>query len=346
MRRLLILVGLLTFLMFPVSAMEFSAPQVPEIGEEMMPKAYDTFGEGLWYVLRTALSKLQPSFASACTTCLSLIAISMLTSLVTGFASGQERIIRLVGTLMMGCLILQQTDTFVHLSREVIVQLSNYGKLLLPVMAAALAAQGGTTGAAAIYGGTLLFDSLLTTAISAALIPLVYIYIALSIANSAVGNETLKELLGFVKWITGWALKIILYVFTGYISITGVISGTTDAAAIKAAKLTISSVVPVVGNILSDASETILVSAGLMKNAVGIYGLLAIASVWIGPFLQIGMQYLLLKATAAISTVIGGKDGSLLTRDLSAAMGFLLAMTGAVCVMLLISIVCFMKGVT
>lgn len=346
MRKVLILIFLMSFIVLPVSAMEFSAPKVPEIGEDTMPKAYDSFSEGLWYVIRTALGKLQPSFASACTTCLSLIAVALLTNLVTGFSSGQERTIRLVGTLMIGWLMLQQTDTFVHLSREVITQLSDYGKLLLPVIAAAHAAQGGTTGAAAIYGGTLIFDSVLTTVISAIAIPLVYIYVAISVANSAFGNETLKELRTFIKWITTWILKILLYVFTGYISMTGVISGTTDAAAIKAAKLAISSVVPMVGGIISDASETILVSAGLMKNAVGIYGLLAITSVWIGPFLQIGMQYLLLKATGGVCAVICGKDDSALVRDFSVSMGFLLAMTGAVCVMLLISIVCFMKGVS
>ncbi len=346
MRKVLILIFLMSLITIPVSAMEFTPPKVPEMGEDAMPDTYDTFAEGLWYVIRSALGKLQPSFASACTTCLSLIAVALLTNMVTGFSAGQDRTIRLVGTVMIGCLMLQQADIFVHLSREVITQLSDYGKLLLPVMAAAHAAQGGTTGAAAIYGGTLLFDSVLTTAISAILIPLVYIYMAISVANSAFGNETIKELSAFIKWITSWILKIILYIFTGYISITGVISGTTDAAAIKAAKLAISSVVPMVGGIMSDASETILVSAGLMKNAVGIYGLLAIASVWIGPFLQIGVQYLLLKATGAICVVISGKDNSVLVRDFSVSMGFLLAMTGAVCVMLLISIVCFMKGVS
>ena len=345
MRKLIIFAILSAFLILPVSAMSFTAPQVPEIGEDTMPSGYDTFGEGLWYVIRTALGKLQPSFASACTTCLSLIAVALLVSLVKGFSSGQERIINLVGTLMIGCLLLRQTDTFVHLSREVITEISQYGKLLLPVMATALAAQGGTTGAAAIYAGTLIFDTVLTTAVSYLLIPLMYIYIALSVANAAFGNETLKELQTFVKWISLWTLKIILYVFTGYISITGIVSGTTDAAAIKAAKIAISGVVPVVGNIISDASESILVSAGLMKNAVGIYGLLAIASVWIGPFLQVGIQYLLLKATAAVSAVIGGKDSCMLVRDFSVAMGFLAAMTGTVCVMLLISVVSFMKGV-
>jgi stage III sporulation protein AE len=136
----------------------------------------------------------------------------------------------------------------------------------------------------------------------------------------------------------------VLYIFTGYMSITGVISGTADAAAVKAAKLTISGVVPVVGGILSDASETVILSAGIMKNAVGIYGLLAVAAMWITPFLTIGAQFLMLKLTAAVCGVFGVKEASDLIADFSAAMGLVLAMTGAVCFFLLVSIVCFMKG--
>ena len=142
-----------------------------------------------------------------------------------------------------------------------------------------------------------------------------------------------------------WILKTILYIFTGYIGITGVVSGTADAAALKAAKLTISGVVPVVGGILSDASEAILVSAGTVKNAVGLYGLLAIAAIWIGPFLKIGIHYMLLRVTGILCSIFGGKNLSDLIQDFASAMGMLLGMTGAVCLMFLISLICFMKGV-
>ena len=346
MRKLIILIAILFLVITPVSAMEFTAPEVPQIGEDVMPPSYDSFGEGLWYVIRTALGALQPGFKTACATCLSIMAVILLSGLVRGISNGQEKTIRLVETLMITCLFLQSSEVFFQLSRDVIYEISNYGKLLLPVMAASLAAQGGVTGAAGIYGGTLLFDSVLTSAITKLLIPMVYIFIALSVAGGSFDSEALKEGKGFVKWLMTWVLKIILYVFTGYIAITGVVSGTADAAAVKAAKIAISGFVPVVGGIISDASETILVSAGLMKNTVGIYGLLAVMAVWIVPFLQIGIQYVLLKLTAAAGGVIGGKGGSTLLKDLCSAMGFLLAMTGAVCLMLLISIVCFMKGVS
>lgn len=137
---------------------------------------------------------------------------------------------------------------------------------------------------------------------------------------------------------------MVLYIFTGYLGITGVITGTADAAAVKAAKLTISGVVPVVGGILSDASETVILSAGVMKNAVGMYGLLAVAAIWITPFLQIGAQFLLLKLTAVLCAVFGVKEASELIEDFSSAMGLLLGMTGTVSLLMLISTICFMKG--
>ena len=140
-------------------------------------------------------------------------------------------------------------------------------------------------------------------------------------------------------------MKIVLYVFTGYLGITGVVSGAADAAAIKATKITISGAVPLVGGILSDASETILVTAGAMKSAVGVYGMLAFIAVWISPFLRIGIQYLLLKATCGICDVFGNKSANSLIRDFTTGMGVLLAATGTVCLLLLISTFCMMKGI-
>jgi stage III sporulation protein AE len=212
-------------------------------------------------------------------------------------------------------------------------------------MTSALAAQGGVTASAALYAGTALFDTILCSLLTQLLIPAVYIYLTLSVACSATGEALLKKLSGFVKWLSVWILKTVLYVFTGYMGITGVVSGTTDAATLKAAKITISGVVPVVGGILSDASETVLVSAGLMKNSAGVYGILACLSVFLGPFLRIAVHYWVLKITAVLCGVLSEGAVSSLAEDFSAAMGLLLAMTASVCVLLLVSTVCFMKGV-
>ena len=53
---------------------------------------------------------------------------------------------------------------------------------------------------------------------------------------------------------------------------------------------------------------------------------------------------LLLKLTAAVCGIFCDKTVTGLMDDFSAAMGMLLAMTGTVCLLLLISMVCFLRG--
>lgn len=345
MRKLVISVILISVMIIPVYAEEFTAPSAPESAQEYMPDTIQSFGEGLWYVIKAAIAKLQPSIAEASAVCLSLIGVCLLVSLLHSFSESTKHITSVAGTVAIGVLLLQPANTLIKLGTNNVVELSEYGKLLLPVMTTAMAAQGGTTTSAALYAGTVLFDSLLSSVIAKLIVPMLYIYMCLCVANSAVGESLLKNLRDFAKWAMTWCLKIVLYLFTGYLGITGVVSGTADAAAVKAAKLAISGTVPVVGSIISDATETILVSAGIMKSAAGVYGVLAIIAVWIGPFLRIGVQYMLLKITAAVCGVIGTKQTSALVQDFSGAMGLVLAMTGAVCLLLLISVVCFMKGI-
>ncbi len=345
MRRIILLILIAGFFIIPVKAMDFTAPEAPDDVEEYIPEDSQSFAEDLWFVIKTAISKLQPSLAEASGVCLSLIAIVLLTSLLQNITNNAQHTVQLAGTLGIGIALFLPANSLIALGAETVSRLSEYGKLLLPVLTAALAAQGGTSSSAALYAGTAVFDAILSTLISHIIVPMIYIYLCLCIACSMVSQTMLKNLRDFIKWAMTWCLKTILYVFTGYLGITKVISGSVDASAMKATKLAISGAVPVVGGLISDASETILVSAGLMKGAVGSYGLVAVLAIWIGPFLQIGCQYLLLKMTSAVCGVIGSKENTALIADFTGAMGMLLAMTGTVCLLLLVSTVCFMKGV-
>ncbi len=346
MRKFILMILIAAILATPVSAMDFTAPIIPENAEEFMPEDTETFSEGLWYVIKTAISKLQPSFAEAAGACLSIFAIILLVSILQSGTDKVNTVIRVASTLAISLLLIQPTNMLITLGTQTVVQLCDYGKLLLPVLTAALAAQGGVTSSGALYTGTAIFIAVLTTIISSIIVPMIYIFLCLCIACSMIDQSLLKKLRDFVKWAMTWCLKTLLYVFTGYLSITRVISGTVDASTMKATKLAISGVVPVVGGLISDASETILISAGLMKSAAGTYGLLAAIAMWIGPFIKIGSQYLLLKGTAAVCGVIGNKENTSLISDFSGIMGMLLAMTGTACLLLLVSTVCFMKGVS
>lgn len=345
MRRLLICLSIVILIAVPVSAMEFTAPQIPESAEVSMPNEIESFGEGLWQIIQNTLYKVKPGIADASGICLSLISVCLLTGLLGDIAGSSKSSINFICTAAVGVILLKPVDSLIRLGSETIQQVTQYGRLLLPVMTAALAAQGAVTKSGALYTATALFDAILSSAICDLLIPLVYILLCVSIVCCLTTQSLLNELRKFLKWLPVWALKTILYVFTGYIGITGVVAGATDASMLKATKLTISGMVPVVGNILSDASEAVLVSAGLMKNAVGIYGMLAVIALWIGPFVELGVQYLMLRITAGICGMFAPKQTTELISDFSAAMGLVLAMTGAVCLIFLISTICYLKGV-
>ena len=345
MRKIIIIIFMLFFFTVSASALEYTAPTVPDSAQEYMADDTETFAEGLWYIIKSAIKELRPSLSEAGKVSLTLIAITLLVSVMKKLPGASGQIVNLVSTLCVAVTLLKSSNAMIHLGTQTVSEISNYGMLLLPVMTASLAAQGGTVTSAALYTGTAFFNTILSSAITKLIVPMVYIHMVLCIGYSAVGEETLKGIRDFLKWLITWSLKIVLYVFTGYLSITGVVSGTTDAAALKAAKLTLSGVVPVVGNIVSDASETILVSAGLLKNAAGVYGLLAIAAVWIGPFMQIGTHYLLLKMVSAICASFGPKETAGLIKDFSGIMGILVATTSTVCLLLLVSVICHLKGV-
>ena len=345
MRRVIILILLLFLLPCSVKAMEFTAPSAPEPAEKYMPDEQHSFGEDLWYVIKSAIADIQPSLSRAISVSASLFAVTLLVSVVQTISGKDKNVIYLVAAISVSMVLLEPSNAMVQLGVETVEELSEYGKLILPVMTAALAAQGGANSASALYTSTALFNTVLTSGITKIIVPLLYVYLSLSIVNSVLLQDILKRFQSATKSVITWCLKAGLYLFSGFITITGVVSGTADASAVKAAKLIISGTVPVVGKMISDASETILVSAGVMKSTVGVYGIVALCAILIGPFLKIGVQYFVLKITASICSVLHDGRSTQLIGVFSEIMGFLLAMTGTVCLLLLISMVCFMKGI-
>ena len=345
MKRAIIILTVILLMAVPAHGMEFTAPDAPKEALEYLPEDTQNFGEGLWFVIKSAVRTVKPELAEASGVCVALIAGSLMAGVLIGISGNMKSMIELAAGAITTITLFQPMNSLIHLGVQTVTQVSQYGKLLLPVMTGAMAAQGGVTKSGALYAATAAFDALLSGGISSLLVPLVYLYLGFSIAGNLFPQVLIKNIQKFLKWLITWILKTLLYIFTGYISITGVVGGATDAAVLKATKLTISGMIPVVGNILSDASEAVLVSAGLMKNAAGIYGLLTIIALWIGPFLQIGVQYLMLNITSGICEIFGTKQMTEIIKDFSSAMGLLLAMTGAVCMIFVISTICFMKGV-
>ena len=343
--KLIAVIVCLSVFVFPVSALEFEAPGVPDSAREWMPQHTDSFAEGLNTLIKRAVSKLNPDLHDASKICLEVICAVVLIALVQTLSARTSNIADISGTVAIASLLLVSTNSMMSLASNTFREIINYGKLLLPVMTAALAAQGGVTASAALYTGTAVFIALLQSVMSGFLLPGVYLFLALRIGSCITGEEFLKRLGDMLKNFLVWCLKILLMVFTTYLSLTGVISGASDAATVKATKVAFSTFIPVVGSALSDAAETVLISVGLMKNAAGIYGILAVLALFLHPFLQIAVHYILLKLTSGICVCFTCSRISTAIDAFCNAMGVMLAMIASTCVMVLISTICFMRGV-
>ena len=324
--------------------MEFSAPAPPDSAAEYLPKEADSFGEGLWNVLTAAVEILRPALHEGVRCCLRALCGVLLIA-IAGQISPKKAALELAGVAVVAAILLQPSAELMELGVATAKELRSYGNLLLPVMASALAASGGVSASGTLYVGTAVFDAALSAAMTAVLVPVLGMYLALSIGYGAVGEALLGKLRDLSKWCMEWVLKLTLYLFTGYMTITGVISGTADAAAGKAAKIAISGAVPVVGGILSEATDAVLLSASVLGGGAGIWGILTVIAIFCAPAIGIGVRYLLLKVTAAVAASLGSGRSAALIGDFATAMGLLLALVSTQAVLLLISAVCFLKGV-
>lgn len=343
MRVILCFLLLLLLLPIPAHAQELTAPPVPSELESLMPEDGTSFGNGLLSMVQKLLPSAYVELSQALKTGIGVFCCVFLISILQG-AGCQDSPAQLVGAVCISTLMLHNSRAMIGLAVETVTDISEYSKLLLPVLAAATSAQGGMTAATALYVGSAAFTSFLTNVLRRVMIPVVYLLLTTAIANCAVGQEALKKIREALKKLSAWFLKTVLTVFFAYMSITGAIAGTTDKTAVKAAKAAISTVVPVIGKTLADASEALLLSAGVVKNAIGIYGIYAFFAISLLPFLKIGVHYLLMKATSALCAILGSKALTELMEDFCTAMGLLLGMTGTMCALSIIGTVCFLKG--
>lgn len=268
-----------------------------------------------------------------------LLAIAALCALARGAGEDNLQAVEITGALAITALTVSDMGAMIGLGRDTIGKMNVFSDVLLPVMAVLTAATGQATGAAVRQGATMLFVQLLLSLVDGVLIPLIYAYMAVCCAQAAVGNPGLGKIAALLKGAAQSLLTGVLLAFVGYLTASGAIAGTADAAAIKAAKLAMGRMIPVVGGILADAAESVLAGAGILKGTVGAAGLLVVLAICITPFLRLGLHYLTYKVAAALTATIASPRLSQLVDSIGSAFGLVLGMTGACALLLLFSLV-------
>lgn len=280
-----------------------------------------------------------------------VLLVVVLCGVVDGFYQGTgspkvTAFLPMAGALSVTLATAGSLDALIGLGAETIQELSTFSTVLLPTLAAATAASGAVTTATMQQVSAVFFVDLLLRLINGLLLPLVYLYIGALTAAACLPENPLGAIAAGLKSGITWLLTTALLAFTLYLSVARVVTGAADGVTVKVAKAAISGVVPVVGNIIAEASETVLAGAGMLRSTVGVFGMLGILAACAYPFLQLGVQYLLYKLVALLASTVGAPQLCKLISGLAGAFGLVLGMTGACALLLLISVLASVGAVT
>ena len=248
------------------------------------------------------------------------------------------RYVTLAGTAAIVTVAAGDLSTLIGLGVETMAQLDQFSKVLLPTLAAATASSGMVGTASVKQVATVFFCDLLITMIHSLILPFLYLYIAASAAGAMLGDARLEAVARGIKRGMTWLLTALLTAFTLYLSVAGIVAGTADAAAVGLTKRAIAAAVPVVGNVIAGAAETVLSGAAVLKNSIGIFGVLAVLGTCAVPFLRLGVQYLLYKVAAFAAGTVSSPPLVRLVESLGSAFGLVLGMVGSCALLLTVSV--------
>jgi len=307
------------------------------------------FSGGIGKIFSSIGNKLGDIFKKAAGSAAIIMAIAIICALVGSVYDDSGKAtpayVNLAGVLAISAVVLGSSSSFLGLGVDTLDKLENLSKTLLPVLSTLAASAGAMTSASVKYMATLLFIDVLITISKQVLMPIIYAYIAVSIADAAFGGGSLKGAAGVLKWMANMMLTVIMISFVTYITISGITASSADAATTRVAKTVISAAIPVVGGIISDAASSLVAGVSILKNAVGILGVLAVVAVCIVPFLRLGASYLMYKLAAGLTEGITDSSLSRLVGSLSSAFGMVMGLVGAGAMMMFFGILSLIKAV-
>jgi stage III sporulation protein AE len=208
----------------------------------------------------------------------------------------------IVGTITIGVL----TYAF-SIGVSAIASMTAFTRELFPLMITLLTALGGITSASILSPATVFLTTGISIFFNDFILPLIIVLTVFTLVNSFSSTVKLSGFCSLIKSIIKWSIGICSTIFIGIISLQGLLGSTFDGLSIKTAKYAIDKFVPVIGGMVSGSVEVLISSSLLIKNAVGVAGILVIAGIVIAPVFAILAHYFLFKLSAAVLEPAAGE---------------------------------------
>lgn len=162
-----------------------------------------------------------------------------------------------------------------------------FSNTLIPLLSTLLIASGHISTSSMLEPLLILLVTFACNFIKNVIIPVVLIATAINIISNISDQIQLNKMSKFLKKGTTWILTCTLSLIISLASLESNLTCNVDGVTKKASKTIMSSAIPVVGNILSNAIETITGYGNIIKNATGVCGIIVILAICLKPIIKL-----------------------------------------------------------
>lgn len=278
----------------------------------------------------------------------SIIVIIIVHSIIKSISDGLEnksisQLTYYVQFILIVTLIMTNFSDIIKLVKDTIQNLVGFSSTLIPILITLMMTTGSITSASIVQPILLFLITFIGNMITTFLLPLILIGTALGIISKISNRVQISKLSKYFKSTTVWVLGVALTLFVGILSLEGTLTSSVDGITAKTAKAAVSNFIPVVGKILGDAVDTVIGCSNILKNAVGIVGVIVVIGICIMPIAKLailmGTYYI---ASALCEPIADDKIVSLLSQ-MGDTFKILLAMMVSISIMLIIGVTLVIK---
>ena len=278
----------------------------------------------------------------------SIMIIIIIHSIIKSVSDGLEnksisQITYYVQYILIATLIMSNFSEIIQMTKSSISNLIYFSNSLIPILMTLVATTGNIVTVNILQPILLFSVVFMGNFINGVIIPITLISTSLAIVSKISDKVQLDRLSKLYKSAVVWILGIILTLFVGLVSIEGTLSSSVDGLTSKTAKAAVTSFIPVVGKILGDAVDTVIGSVSILKNAVGIVGLIVIIGICIVPVIKLTILMITYYIGSAICEPIADKKIVDLLGQIAETFKILLAIICSLSTMLIIGVTLVIK---
>ena len=192
-----------------------------------------------------------------------------------------------------------------ELVRQTVGTIVGFMEALLPLLLSLLVGMGAFTSAALFTPLMLFVVNAVGVLIKDVILPLLFLTGVLECVNYLSDRYRVANLASLFKQLSVVTLGFTLVLFIGFITIQGVAGGVADGLALRTAKFATTTFVPVVGKMFSDTVELVAGASLVMKNSIGIFGVVTIIMLCAVPLIKLVSLIFVMKIAGALVQPMG-----------------------------------------